>query len=227
MSQVDWCALEKEIVECRRCERLVSYRETVAKLKRRAYRDQIYWGKPVPGFGDRNAQVLIVGLAPGAHGSNRTGRMFTGDASGDFLYGALYRGGFSNQPDSIHRGDGLELKNVYVSAVCRCAPPGNKPTSSEIHSCLPYLYREIEMLSQLRVVVALGRTAFEAMTAYFGFSPKPPFEHGGSYPTPRDGLVLVASYHPSRQNTQTRRLTTEMFDQIWSNVKSILEREET
>lgn len=225
MIQDSWSSLEKEIINCRRCERLVVYRETVAQTRRRAYHNQTYWGKPVPGFGDQNAQILIVGLAPGAHGANRTGRMFTGDSSGDFLYRALYKVGFANQPHSTHLEDGLKLQNVYIGAVCRCAPPQNKPTNIEIRNCVPFLYREIEMLSRLRVVVALGRIAFDQMVSYFGFSQKPVFKHGGIYLMPNESVYLVSSYHPSRQNTQTGRLTGAMFDQIWRKVKSVLEGE--
>lgn len=223
MSIESWSFLEDEIIACRRCERLVVYREAVAQTKRRAYQDQAYWGKPVPGFGDRNAQVLIVGLAPGAHGANRTGRMFTGDSSGDFLYRALHKAGFANRPLSLHREDGLELYNAYISAVCRCVPPQNKPTLTEIRNCVPYLYREMGMLSRLRVVVTLGRIAFEQVVDYFGFSPKPLFKHGASYSAGNGQYLIIASYHPSRQNTQTRRLTEPMFDRIWSMAKSFLE----
>lgn len=222
MNQSSWNDLENEILHCRRCERLVGWREEIATQKRRAYREQTYWGKPVIGFGDRNAQLLIVGLAPGAHGANRTGRMFTGDSAGDFLYRALYRAGFANQAHSSHQGDGLELKDVYISAVCRCVPPQNKPTQSEIGNCVPYLYREIELLPRLRIVVSLGRIAFEAMVRYFGFSPKPSFQHGKCYPTPQRSIFLIAAYHPSRQNTQTGRLTEQMFAEIWEQAKSLL-----
>ncbi len=223
MSSPGWAELEEDILSCRRCERLVAWREEVARMKRRAFRDQDYWGKPVPGFGDRDAQILIVGLAPGAHGANRTGRMFTGDASGDFLYRALWKAGFANQSHSIRRDDGLQLQNVYISAVCRCAPPNNQPTVTEIHNCVPYLFREIEMLPKLRVVVALGKIAFDQVVSYFGFSPRPLFQHGGSYLTSKRSILLISSYHPSRQNTQTRRLTETMFDQIWVMAKSFLE----
>ncbi|MCX8061225.1 MAG: uracil-DNA glycosylase [Anaerolineales bacterium] len=223
MSQENWTLLDEEIINCQRCERLLAYCRAVAQIKRRAYQNQIYWGKPLPGFGDRNAQLLIVGLAPGAHGANRTGRMFTGDSSGDFLYRALYKAGFANQPYSIHREDGLELQNVYITAVCRCAPPQNKPLPTEIRNCLPYLYQEMNMLSRLRVVVALGRIAFDQMVNYFNFSPKPFFQHGACYTIANSQKVLIASYHPSRQNTQTGRLTEPMFDHIWKMAKSFLE----
>jgi len=223
MNLAKWDYLEEEILNCRRCERLVAWREQVATSKRRAFRDQAYWGKPVPGFGDPRARILIVGLAPGAHGANRTGRMFTGDSSGDFLYQALYKAGFANQPVATSRGDGLELRDVYIGAICRCVPPANKPMPGEIRNCVSYLHREIALLSRLQVVVALGRIAFEQMVSYYGFSPKPAFRHGKCYQVPHHSIVLIASYHPSRQNTQTGRLTEQMFDQIWVQVKSLLE----
>ena len=163
----DWQSLEDDITSCRRCPRLVAWREEVARVKRRAYRDEEYWGKPVPGFGDQNARVLVIGLAPAAHGANRTGRMFTGDSSGDFLYAALHRAGFASQPTSRHRDDGLTLRDVFISAVCRCAPPDNKPLPAEIAACRPFLEREIALLPDLRVVVALGRVAFDAALRQF------------------------------------------------------------
>lgn len=223
MNLAIWNHLEEEILTCRRCERLVAWREQVAASKRRAFRDQDYWGKPVPGFGDPQARILIVGLAPGAHGANRTGRMFTGDSSGDFLYKALYKAGFANQPVARTREDGLELKDVYIGAVCRCVPPSNQPTPGEIRNCVPYLHREIALLSRLQVVVALGRIAFEQVVFYYRFSPKPAFRHGSSYQVPHHSIALIASYHPSRQNTQTGRLSEQMFDQIWVQAKSLLE----
>ncbi len=236
--------LNADLLSCRRCPRLVAWREQVAREKRRAYRDWDYWGKPVSGFGDPNARVLVVGLAPGAHGSNRTGRMFTGDASGDFLYPALYRAGFASQPDSTHRNDGLTLRDLYITAVCRCAPPGNKPTPAELDNCRPYLEREIELLRP-KVIVALGRIAFErllriaAMTVH-GLPSAVPFAHGALYRisdggqrtadrlpnTDHSSLItdrwLLCSYHPSRQNTQTGRLTADMFDAIWQLARQLL-----
>lgn len=225
MIQNKWSSLEEEILNCRRCDRLVSYREAIAQTKRRAYQDQTYWGRPVPGFGDRNAQILVVGLAPGAHGANRTGRMFTGDSAGDFLFRALYRAGFANQPISSNLNDGLKLLNVYIGAICRCVPPKNKPTPLEIRNCMSYLHREIDLLPRLRIVVALGKIAFDQMIAYFDDFPKPLFRHGRIYLVPNRSLGLIASYHPSRQNTQTGRLTEPMFDQIWMMAKSFLEGE--
>jgi uracil-DNA glycosylase family 4 len=215
--------LSAEIVRCRKCPRLVAWREEVARIKRRAYREWEYWGMPVPGFGDPQARVLVVGLAPGAHGSNRTGRMFTGDASGEFLYAALHRAGFASQPTSVNREDGLILRGLFISAVCRCAPPGNKPSPKEINQCLPYLEAEIEFLSHLEGFVALGRIAFDQLTRLVQLGNRSftnlKFAHGACYEL-GDGLPwLLASYHPSRQNTQTGRLTATMFDKIWEQAK--------
>ena len=224
-SPQDWESLESAITSCRRCPRLVAWREEVARVKRRAYRDEEYWGRPVPGFGDQNARVLVIGLAPAAHGANRTGRMFTGDSSGDFLYAALHRAGFASQPTSRHRGDGLTLRDVYISAACRCAPPDNKPAPDEIAACRPFLEREIALLPDLRVVVALGRVAFDAALRHFApaddAGSRPTFGHAAAHPLAA-GRWLVASYHPSRQNTQTGRLTAEMFDRVWTQVKQRL-----
>jgi uracil-DNA glycosylase len=223
-----WKSLESTIISCSRCPRLVAWREEVARVKRRAYRDEEYWGKPVPGFGDRDARVLVIGLAPAAHGANRTGRMFTGDSSGDFLYAALHRAGFASQPTSRHRNDGLTLHDVFISAACRCAPPDNKPLPAEIAACRPFLEREIALLPDLRVVVALGRVAFDAaLRLYTDLHPAtcnlkpPPFAHNAAYSLGPGLPTLIASYHPSRQNTQTGRLTAEMFDRVWTQVKQI------
>lgn len=218
--------LNEEIIACRRCARLVEWREKVARERRRAYTDWEYWGKPVPGFGDPNARLLVVGLAPGAHGANRTGRVFTGDGSGSFLYGALYRAGFANQPTSTHREDGLTLRDVYITAVCCCAPPDNKPTPVEISNCLPFLYRNIDNLKHLKGIVALGRIAFDNTLRLLrqrgSAIPKLDFAHEAFYPL-GDGLPwMLASYHPSRQNTQTGRLTVEMFDRIWNRSRDLL-----
>ena len=218
-----WTVLESAITSCRLCPRLVAWREEVARVKRRAYRDDDYWGKPVPGFGDPDARVLIVGLAPGAHGANRTGRMFTGDSSGDFLYAALHRAGFASQPASRGRDDGLTLTDAYISAACRCAPPDNKPALDELAACRPFLEQEIALLEDMRVVVALGRIAFDAiLRVYASDLPKPIFAHGATSSLGPDLPNLVASYHPSRQNTQTGRLTAEMFDAVWFRVRSLL-----
>jgi uracil-DNA glycosylase len=229
----DWQVLQTEITECRLCPRLVAWREEVARSKRRAYQTEAYWGRPVPGFGDLDARVWVVGLAPAAHGGNRTGRVFTGDSSGDFLYGALYRAGFANQPISNGRGDGLFLTDIYISAVCRCAPPDNKPTPGEIATCRPYLEREFALLDRLQVVVALGQIAFDGVWRLLK-AQKPDLAgpHGTTFARPGfahravhrlDGLpTLVASYHPSRQNTQTGRLTPAMFDEVWNEVRAVL-----
>jgi uracil-DNA glycosylase family 4 len=208
------------VIACTRCPRLVEYRQRIAREKRRAYVDWDYWGKPVPGFGDPDARVLVLGLAPGAHGSNRTGRPFTGDASGKFMYPILYEAGFSNQPDATKRGDGLELRDLYITAAVRCAPPDNKPLPQELSNCAPYLDREIDGLKNVRVVVALGRIGFDAYLNYLKRRGLPPirnlypFRHGASYKMP-DGKILLASYHPSNQNTQTGKLTRPMFTKIF------------
>jgi uracil-DNA glycosylase family 4 len=221
-----WAVLESQIVSCRLCPRLVSWREQVAVERRRAYRDWEYWGKPVPGFGDEQARILVVGLAPGAHGSNRTGRMFTGDSSGVFLYRALNQAGFANQPHTLYRGDGLALVDLYISAVCRCAPPQNKPSPQEITNCLPFLDHELALLSNLQGIVCLGRIAFDNTLSLYrlrGFSIPPlKFAHGAFYTIGGDLPWLLSSYHPSRQNTQTGRLTEAMFADVWAKVKSLL-----
>ena len=221
-----WRSLEDEIVACRRCPRLVAWREQVAETRRRAYRQWEYWGRPVPGFGDEGARVLAVGLAPGAHGANRTGRMFTGDGSGEFLYRLLHREGFANQPGSSSREDGLRLNDLYISAVCRCAPPANKPAGDEIAACLPFLEREIGLLADLEGIVCLGRIAFDKTLALYrsrgAALPRLDFAHGAFYRLGDDLPWLLASYHPSRQNTQTGRLTEEMFASIWQRVRSCL-----
>jgi uracil-DNA glycosylase len=212
--------LDGEVVACTRCPRLVAYREEVARVKRRAYLSWNYWGKPVPGFGDPNARVLIMGLAPGAHGSNRTGRPFTGDASGNFMYPVLHETGFANQPTAIDRKDGLKLNDLYITAAVRCAPPDNKPLPSELANCSEYLDRELAGLKNVKVIVALGKIGFDAYLNYLkrrGLLPgrKPyVFQHGASY-TMADGKTLLASYHPSNQNTQTGKLTRKMFVKIF------------
>lgn len=226
-----WPTLNADIVNCRACPRLVAWREQVAREKRRAYRDWEYWGKPVPGFGDRSARLLLVGLAPGAHGANRTGRMFTGDGSGDTLYTALYQTGFANQPIARQRDDGLVLTDVFITAVGRCAPPGNRPTAEELHRCRPFLHREWHLLPQVRVIVALGQIAFEGclhLLRELGYEvPRLKFGHGRHYQltAPAQGGVkhLLASYHPSRQNTQTGRLTPAMLRDVFLLARSLLE----
>ena len=213
--------LNEEIIQCRKCARLVEWREEVARVKRKAYADQEYWGKPVPGFGDPNARVVSVGLAPGAHGSNRTGRNFTGDASGAFLYPALYRAGFANQPTATHRADGLALKDLYLTASGRCAPPANKPTPAELDNCQPYLERELDILKP-QVIVCLGSIAFaRIMRIYSVHDPAWKFGHGALYRM-ENGTFVLSSYHPSQQNTQTGKLTRAMFDEIWTKAKSLL-----
>ena len=223
---IDIHALNKTIVSCQKCPRLVNYRESIAKTKRRAYQEWEYWGKPVPAFGDFNGRLLVVGLAPGPHGSNRTGRMFTGDASGVFLFQALHKAGFASQPLSINRDDGLDLSDLLLSAVCRCVPPENKPTRSEVINCLPYLEREIEFMHHLKGIVALGRLAFDNLIAIYRLKGaeigKFKFIHGELYPLGDQFPWLLASYHPSQQNTQTGRLTVSMFDQIWHRAVYLL-----
>ncbi|MCU1298012.1 MAG: Uracil-DNA glycosylase [Acidobacteriaceae bacterium] len=216
--------LNSEVVACTRCPRLVAYREMVAREKRRAYRESEYWGKPVPGFGDPEARVLVLGLAPGAHGSNRTGRPFTGDASGKFMYPVLYETGFANQPNATDRGDGLELIDLYITAAARCAPPDNKPLPQELVNCSSYLDREMEGYKNLRVIVALGKIAFDAYLNYLkrrgqlASRKEYVFKHGAKYEMP-DGKVLLATYHPSNQNTQTGKLTKEMFVKVFKEAK--------
>jgi uracil-DNA glycosylase family 4 len=221
MSLPQWLTvLNRDVISCTRCPRLVVYREQIAREKRRAYRDWDYWGKPVPGFGDPNARVLIMGLAPGAHGSNRTGRPFTGDASGNFMYPVLHETGFANQPCATSIEDGLVLTDLYITATARCAPPDNKPLPSELVNCAPYLDRELEGLKRLKVIVALGRIGFDAYLNYLkrrgNLDSKGPyiFAHGAKYKMP-DGRILLASYHPSNQNTQTGKLTRPMFVRIF------------
>jgi uracil-DNA glycosylase family 4 len=216
--------LNNEIIQCRKCSRLVEWREDGARVKRKAYRDQEYWGKPIPGFGDSQARVLIVGLAPGAHGSNRTGRAFTGDASGRFLYPALYRAGFANQPSAESRSDGLILQDIYIAAVAHCAPPANKPSLEELNNCQPYLQRTLQILKP-KVIVCLGRIAFERILEIYsarklGFK----FAHGAFYQL-QSGEWILGSYHPSQQNTLTGKLTVKMFDEIWAKTKELLQHE--
>jgi uracil-DNA glycosylase family 4 len=215
------------IIECKRCVRLVEYRQRIAQDKRRMYTHWDYWGKPIPGFGDPQAKVLILGLAPAAHGGNRTGRLFTGDKSGDWLFGTLYEHGFASQPTSQHRSDGLKLREAFVSAAIRCAPPENKPRTDELLACQPFLLREMELLPNLKVVVALGGLAFLTYLAArekrgeANIRPRPRFGHGVSYLLP-GGIMLVGSYHPSQRNTQTRRLTAQMFSDVFGIARAAL-----
>jgi uracil-DNA glycosylase family 4 len=214
--------LNMEIISCRKCPRLVAWREEVARRKRRAYQGQVYWGKPVPGFGDPQARILVVGLAPGAHGSNRTGRQFTGDASGDFLFPALYRAGLANQPSAESRSDGLRLTDVYITASARCVPPANQPSPVELENCQPYLQREVKILAP-QVVVCLGRIAFERILKIYSVPSRAwKFAHGALYRL-EHGPWILCSYHPSQQNTRTGKLTVEMFDAIWQKAKDLLE----
>ena len=210
-----------EIVDCFNCPRLVAWREYVAAEKRAAFRDEDYWGRPVPGFGDPKAHLLVVGLAPAAHGGNRTGRVFTGDRSGDWLYGALHRAGFANQATSVRADDGLRLDGAYVAAVVRCAPPDNKPTPQERDTCLPYLERELALLSEVQVIVALGQYAYDVVARMFGVRPRPKFGHGVEVPL-ADGRTIVCSFHPSQQNTFTGKLTTEMFDAVFQRTRALI-----
>jgi len=207
--------LAADVGECRRCQRLVAWREQVADEKRAAFRDQQYWGRGVPGFGDPRATVLILGLAPAAHGANRTGRVFTGDRSGDFLYRAMHRVGMANQPTSVSIDDGLTLDGAWVTAVVKCAPPGNKPLPEERVACHGFLERELQLLDNLRVVVCLGAFAYEAACAEFGVRPRPKFGHGVEVRAP-NGLHLLCSFHPSQQNTFTGKLTEPMLDAVFT-----------
>lgn len=225
--------LARRVIDCRRCPRLVEWRERVASEKVRRFADDDYWGRPVPSFGDPNARLLIVGLAPAAHGGNRTGRVFTGDRSGDWLYRALYKAGFANQPTSTHRGDGLLLKDCYITAVIHCAPPENKPLPDEVLNCRPYLLREVELMRRAKAIIALGRIAFDAvidaaralsdegMSGKRGARPK--FSHGAECDL-GGGVSLIASFHPSQQNTFTGKLTEPMFDEVFSRAREVLAR---
>lgn len=213
-----WAALAHDIEGCRACPRLVTWREEVGRVKRRAYRNEEYWARPVPGFGDPDARIVIVGLAPGAHGANRTGRPFTGDRSGDFLYAALARAGLANQPTSEHRGDGLTLRDVFITMPIRCVPPQNRPSPREIATCRDFFRRELSLLGRARVYVALGAIAWDA-TLRLLEAPKTPFSHGGRVTLAR--ADIVASYHVSQQNTQTGRLTPAMFDAALERAKEL------
>ena len=220
--------IARDVVACERCPRLRRHCEEVARVKRAAYRGEAYWGKPVPGFGDPEAWLLLVGLAPGAHGANRTGRMFTGDRSGEWLYGELYRQGLSSAPTSTHAGDGLALRGVYVTAAARCAPPGNKPTCEELDRCREYLAREMAELKRLRVRLALGRVGFDAilkarrMLNLPEIEPRARFGHGAAAPLPEGGFLL-ASYHPSQQNTSTGTLTRAMWRSVFDKARRLAE----
>ena len=212
-----------EVIDCRACPRLVEWREEVALRKRAAFVDHDYWGRPIPSFGDPGARLLVVGLAPAAHGGNRTGRIFTGDRSGDWVFRALHRAGFANQPTSVHRHDGLQLSAAYVVAAVRCAPPGNRPTPMERDTCAPYLAREWALLTEVQVVVALGAFAAQVVAALVGLRPRPRFGHGVEVTLPED-RTLVCSYHPSQQNTFTGTLTEDMFDAVFTRARQLIDR---
>ncbi len=220
--------LQNRMIACRLCPRLVAWREQVAQEKVKRFALEKYWGKPLPSCGDPEARLLIIGLAPAAHGGNRTGRMFTGDRSGDWLFRSLHRFGFANQPASQHRDDGLKLYDCYITAACHCAPPANKPALSEMQNCRPFLLQEIALLQNVRVVVALGKIAFEAALSAFAeiqaraYSPKPKFGHGAEFRLSPQ-LILLASFHPSQQNTFTGKLTTAMFDAVFRRARRLLE----
>jgi uracil-DNA glycosylase family 4 len=212
--------VEARIVRCRLCPRLVAWREEVGRTKRRAYRDQVYWSRPIPGFGDPAACIVLVGLAPGAHGSNRTGRMFTGDRSGEFLYAALHRAGLASAPVSRSRDDGLTLRGAFITSACRCAPPANMPTAEELERCAPFLDAELAFLRGRRVLVALGAVGWDAILSHLERTgraiprPRPRFGHGAEW-TPEGGPAVLGTYHPSQQNTQTGRLTPGMIDAVF------------
>jgi uracil-DNA glycosylase len=217
-------ALEREVIACRRCPRLVAWREQTARVKRAAFAGETYWGRPLPGFGDPRARVLMLGLAPAAHGGNRTGRIFTGDRSGDWLFAALWRAGFANQPESIRRDDGLRLSGCYITAAVRCAPPQNKPTPAERDNCLPYFVRELDLLRSVRVIVCLGSFAWEVAFRAFAargtaVKPRPRFGHGALAPV--GGYQLLGCYHPSQQNTFTGKLTEQMLDAVFTRAREL------
>jgi uracil-DNA glycosylase family 4 len=213
-------ALTDEVVQCRACPRLVAWREEVAASPRASFRGETYWGRPIPGFGDPEARLLVVGLAPAAHGGNRTGRIFTGDRSGDWLFGALHRTGYANQPTSVSADDGLELHDAYVAAAVRCAPPANRPTPEERDRCLPYLARELRLLPHVRVVVVLGGFAYDALAKIVALPrPRPKFGHGVEVPA--GDVTVLCCYHPSQQNTFTGKLTEPMLDQIFSRAREL------
>ncbi len=214
-------SLSAEIVACRLCPRLVAWREQVASEKRASFADQVYWGRAVPGFGDPSARIAVVGLAPAAHGANRTGRVFTGDRSGDWLFAAMYRAGLANQPTSVSADDGLRLSDAYISAAVRCAPPQNKPTPEERTTCLPYLRRELALLGDVRVILVLGQFAYQVIAGELALRPRPKFGHGVEAVSP-DGRVVLCSYHPSQQNTFTGTLTEPMFDAVFARALELV-----
>jgi len=214
--------LEAEIVGCRACPRLVAWREEVAREKKAAHRDETYWGRPVPGWGDPRATVAVVGLAPAAHGANRTGRMFTGDRSGEWLYRALHRADYASRPESVARDDGLALTGAWITAPVRCAPPANKPTIEERDTCRPYLERELALLTELKVLVALGAFGYQVLAGVLGVRPRPRFGHGVEVAAP-GGLTIVCSFHVSQQNTFTGKLTEPMLDAVFARARVLSE----
>ena len=218
-------ALAHDVAACRACPRLVAWCEQVATEKRAAYAGETYWGRGVPGFGDPAAELLVVGLAPAAHGANRTGRMFTGDRSGDWLYRALYRAGYANQPTSTDRDDGLELRGAWITSPVKCAPPANKPTAEERANCRPFFQRELALLDRVRVIVALGQIGHAAVAAELGLRPRPTFGHGVEVAV-GDGRWLLGSYHVSQQNTFTGRLTEEMLDTVFTRARELASSQE-
>ena len=213
-------ALERQIVDCFRCPRLVAWREQVAREKRASFADEEYWGRPVPGFGDPDARVYVLGLAPAAHGGNRTGRVFTGDRSGDWLFASMHRTGFANQPTSVARGDGLRLDGAWVAAAVRCAPPANKPLPSERDNCLPYAQEELRLLSRVTVILCLGQFGWDAACRILGIRPKPRFGHGAEHALP-GGRTLLGCFHPSQQNTFTGKLTEPMIDAVFGRARQL------
>ena len=219
-------ALAARIADCRRCPRLVEWRELVAREKRASFAHEEYWGRPIPGFGDLGARLLVLGLAPAAHGANRTGRVFTGDRSGDFLYAALHRAGYANQPEAYALDDGLELRDCFVTAAVRCAPPANKPLPAERDNCLPYASEELSLLPEVRVVLCLGQFAWQAACLLLGIKPRPKFGHGAEFEPPDGGPVLLGCFHPSQQNTFTGKLTEPMTDAVFLRARELAGYEE-
>jgi uracil-DNA glycosylase family 4 len=219
--------LQENIIQCTLCPRLTTYRQEVARIKVKRFQDWDYWGRPIPGFGEPNAKLFVIGLAPAAQGGNRTGRVFTGDRSGDWLYEALYTYQFANQAESIHKHDGLRLKDCYVAAAVRCAPPGNKPTPEEFANCRPFLLKELRLLKKVRVIVVLGKIAFDEyfkacrQLGHVPSSPRPTFGHGATYQFSW-GVTLISSYHPSQQNTFTGKLTRPMFHQVFAKARHLV-----
>jgi uracil-DNA glycosylase len=213
--------LERDVICCRACPRLVVWREQVAHEKKAAHRDEAYWGRPIPGFGDPDARIVVLGLAPAAHGANRTGRVFTGDRSGDWLFRAMFRAGLANQPESVALDDGLEVTGAWVTAAVKCAPPANTPLPAERDACAPFLEREFAALERVSVVVCLGQFGYQAACAHFGVRPRPRFGHGVEVPI-EDGPTLICSFHPSQQNTFTGRLTEPMLDAVFSRAVELV-----